>query len=199
MKRIAQTAVLCTVLGACATPYNPLSDYEGVESTTILDAPSPQPGAFAPGNRSQVERGEYLVELLGCGACHTEGALTGSPDVEHSLAGSSIGIAYTNPLEHKDPGVAYPPNITPDRETGIGTLSDREIALAIRAGIGRHGTRPIVVMPWQGYARLTEEDTLAIVAYLRSIEPIRKRVPASVPPGTRAPSPYVHFGVYRSR
>ncbi len=54
-------------------------------------------------------------------------------------------------------------------------------------------------MPWQGYARMTEEDVNAIVSYLRSIKPIRHRVPASIPPGTRATAPYVHFGVYRSR
>jgi mono/diheme cytochrome c family protein len=186
-------------LCACAAPWDPLENYDDLAATTILDAPAPQPGSYAPASRGQVERGEYLVELLGCGACHTDGALTGSPNSERPLAGSRTGIAYTNPLEHRYPGVVYPSNITPDTRTGIGDRSDREITEAIRAGIGRHGGRRIVVMPWQGYARLSDEDSAAIVAYLRSITPMEYRVPDAVPPGTQAPAPYVHFGVYRAR
>ena len=187
------------VLGACAAPYDPLEDYEEVDSVTNLSAPAAEPGNFAPENRGQVERGKYMIELLGCGACHTEGALTGYPDTEQSLAGSTTGIAYTNPLEHKNPGVVYPSNITPDVETGIGGLSDRQIVNAIRAGADQHAGRRITVMPWQGYARMTVEDVDAIVAYLRSIKPIHNKVPAAVPPGTKARYPYVHFGVYQSR
>lgn len=188
-------------LFACATeaPYDPLEDYEELDATTILDAPEAQPGSYAPENRDLVERGEYLVELLGCGACHTDGALSGDPNLEQPLAGSGTGIAYTNPLEYRHPGVVYPANITPDEETGIGGLSDQQIAMAVRAGVGRHAGRRITVMPWQGYAGMTEEDVNAIVSYLRSIKPIRNRVPETVPPGTKATHPFVHFGVYRSR
>ncbi len=194
---LVYTPVLMLV--ACAAPYDPLADYEELGAQTVLKAPAAEPGNFAPASRAEVERGRYLVELLGCGACHTDGALEGSPDHTRALAGSSTGIAYTNPLEHAHPGVVYPPNITPDRETGIGAWSDTEIAEAIRAGIGEHGGRPIVVMPWQGYSRMSEEDIVALVSYLRSVKPIRNKVPEAVLPGTRAPSPYVHFGVYRKR
>jgi len=187
------------VLMACAIPYDPLEDYEAVDATTLLDAPEAEAGSFAPENRYMVERGEYLVELLGCGACHTNGALSGDPDYERPLAGSTIGIAYTNPLEHRHPGVVYPTNITPDVETGIGGMSDQQIANAVRAGVGSHTDRRIAVMPWQGYARMTDEDVNAIVSYLRSIKPIRHKIPEAVAPGTRATYPYVHFGVYRSR
>ncbi|MDH3534031.1 MAG: c-type cytochrome [Gammaproteobacteria bacterium] len=186
-------------LAACATPYDPLEDYTHVDAATNLDAPEAEPGTYAPENRDQVKHGEYLVELLGCGACHTDGALGGDPDTERPLAGSRTGIAYTNPLEHRFPGVVYPSNITPDEETGIGGLSDVQIAQAIRAGVGSHAGRRITVMPWQGYARMSEADINAIVSYLRSIKPIRNKVPAAVPPGTRAQYPYVHFGVYQSR
>ena len=186
-------------LGACAAPYDPLEDYEAVDSITDVDAPAAEPGTFAPENRGQVERGKYMVELLGCGACHTQGALTGYPDPEQPLAGSNIGIAYTNPLEHRNPGVVYPSNITPDVETGIGGLSDQQIINAIRAGADQHAGRRITVMPWQGYARMTVDDVNAIVAYLRSIKPVRNEVPPTVPPGSKARHPYVHFGVYQSR
>ncbi len=187
------------VFGACAAPYDPLEDYAAVESVSDVDAPAIQAGTFAPENRGQVERGKYMVELLGCGSCHTDGALTGNPDLEQPLAGSSTGIAYTNPLQHKYPGVVYPSNITPDVETGIGGLSDQQIVNAVRAGADRHAGRRITVMPWQGYARMTIEDVNAIVAYLRSIEPVRNKIPDTVPPGTEARNPYVHFGVYQSR
>jgi len=189
------------LLAACAaeSPYDPLADYEQLNATTILDAPSPIPGNFAPENRYQVERGEYLIELLGCGACHTDGALEGAPQMERALAGSSIGIAYTNPLGEKYPGIIYPPNITPDKETGIGDWSDSQIEKAIRAGFGRHAGRRITVMPWQGYAKITQEDVTAIVAYLRSIKPVSHNVPNEVAPGTRAKNPFVYFGFYRRR
>ena len=188
-------------LCACAieTDVNPLDDYEEVDATTILDAPSARPGTYAPAQRDRVERGEYLVELLGCGSCHTDGALIGEPDMARSLAGSRIGIAMSNPLGDRYPGIMYPPNITPDLETGIGEWSDRQIADAVRAGVGRHGDRRIAVMPWPGYARITGDDVTAIVAYLRSIEPVKHRVPDDVPPGRRASERFVYFGVYRSK
>jgi len=187
------------IVAACASKsyYDPLSDYDQLEATTILDAPTPV--EVAPENRMAVSRGEYLVELLGCGVCHTDGALIGEPDMDKSLAGSRIGIAYTNPLQDRYPAVVYPPNITPDEETGIGRWSDKQIVDAIRAGIGRHGDRRIMVMPWQGYAQISNDDVYAIVGYLRSIDAVRHRVPDAVPAGTMAGSPFVHFGVYRSR
>ena len=77
--------------------------------------------------------------------------------------------------------------------------TDSQIAKAIRAGVGRHGGRRLVTMPWQGYARLSDDDVDAIVAYLRSIPPVEHRVPAAVAPGQNAVNPFVYFGVYRSR
>ena len=53
-------------------------------------------------------------------------------------------------------------------------------------------------MPWPAYAQLSDEDINAIVAYLRSLPPVRHQVPANVPPGNEASAPYVHFGVYQS-
>ena len=195
-KRISLAAVLL-VAGACAPAGNPLKDYEALDATTLFEAPPPT--AVAAADREAVARGKYLVELLGCGACHTEGALTGRPNMHRWLAGSSVGIAYTNPLEFSRPGIAFPPNITPHPETGIGRWSRQQVAAAIRAGAGRHGRGRILVMPWQGYAKLSDEDVLAIVDYLHSVEPINSRVPENVPPGQRTSQEYVHFGVYRSR
>ena len=77
--------------------------------------------------------------------------------------------------------------------------SAKRIAAAIRAGIGRHGRRRIAAMPWSGYAKLRDEDVRAIVSYLRSIPAVKHEVPSHVEPGRAASSPFVYFGVYRSK
>lgn len=189
---------------ACATrtvdeaPYDPLQDYEEVDAATILDAPEPIPGTFSPENLYQVKRGEYLVELLGCGACHTDGALEGVPDFDKALAGSSIGIAFSSPLNNARPGIIFAPNLTPDVDTGIGLWSDPQIESALRIGVGRHSGRKIAIMPWQGYTKMAPEDVSAIVAYLRSIKPVSHKVPDEVQVGEETDKPFVYFGVYRS-
>lgn len=189
------------LVAACATsdPPDLFSEYEEVAATSILDAPTVAPNQVAAENREAIARGEYLVELLGCGACHTDGALIGEPDMAKPLAGSTIGIAYTNPLQFRNPGIVFAPNITPDPETGIGNWSDRDIAAAVRAGLGRHGDERILVMPWQGYARLSDTDAAAIVGYLRHLDPVSHQVPSNVPAGRATRHDYVHFGVYRTR
>ncbi|MCH9696188.1 MAG: cytochrome c [Gammaproteobacteria bacterium] len=201
MKHTGILLVAASLITSCASeqPISPLDAYEEIDTTTILDAPEAEPGRYFPGDRDAVERGEYLVELLGCGSCHTNGAFEGAPDMSRALAGSNTGIAFTNPLGDKRPGVIYPANITPDTATGIGDWTDRQLANAIRAGIGRHGTRRIASMPWQGYSRLTDDDVSSIVVYLRSIKPVENSVPAEVQPGQKARYPYVYFGVYRSK
>ncbi len=199
MKKAPLTLFLL-LIAACAAEdiYDPLEEYEELDPATIVGAPDARPGGVAPGERDRVERGQYLVQLLGCGACHTDGALIGAPDSNRLLAGSRVGIAYTSPLEHRNPGVIYPANITPDIETGIGGLSNEQIAGAIRAGIGSHGSDRIETMPWQGYALLSDDDLNAIVSYLRSIPPVEHRVPREVRPGQRARENFVYFGVYWS-
>ena len=201
MKRAALVLITMIFVGACATevPGDLLDDYEEVDATTILDAPAAKPGSYSPQSRARVERGEYLVELLACGSCHTDGALAGDPDFDRPLAGSRTGIAYANPLGEENPGVVFPSNITPEDETGIGKWTDTQIANAIRAGTGRHGSRRLATMPWRGYAKISDDDVTAIVSYLRSIEPVRHRVPDEVEPGRRASHAFVYFGVYRSK
>lgn len=186
-------------LAGCVTEAPPAADYEELSPSQYIESPEPVAGSFHPSNKDSVERGAYLVELLGCGSCHTNGALDGAPEMAMALAGSKTGIAFSNPMGDKHPGVIYPSNITPDEQTGIGGWSDRQIANAIRTGIGRHGNRRIAAMPWRGYSRLTDDDVDAMVAYLRSIKPIRNTVPREVNPGNRATHPFVYFGVYRSK
>lgn len=201
MRDLRTFSIVIVALGACASEpvSDPLDDYVEVQATTVLDAPGVAAADISLEKRQQVNRGEYMVELLGCGTCHTTGALRGEPDARFAMAGSDVGIAWTTPLQNRNPGVVYPPNITPDADTGIGSWNAEQIAAAIRQGTGRHGKATSLVMPWPGYARLSDADTQAIVAYLQSLPPVRHRVPKNVGPGEIATEPFVYFGIYRSK
>jgi len=174
---------------------NPAERMRAVSPATTLSGPEPDAPAHGY-TAEEVRTGRYLVGLLGCGSCHTHGALTGTPDPALRLAGSRIGIAYSNPMEASLPGIVFPSNLTPHETTGIGRWSEDEIVRVLREGIDRDGRRHLPVMPWPAYARLSDADARAIAAYLRSLPPVRHRVPHNVAPGEATDERYVHFGVY---
>jgi len=147
--------------------------------------------AFA--DQKQLQRGEYLVGLLSCGSCHTDGQLINDPVSDHYLAGSSVGIAYSS---DELPGIVYPANLTSDKKTGLGTWSAAQIRRNLQSGIDKHGRQQLPIMPWYGYKYLTDADADAITAYLMSLPPISHEVPKEVAPGTPSAAPYVRFGVY---
>lgn len=132
-----------------------------------------------------IQHGEYLAKIMDCTGCHTTGALTGQPDAAMHLAGSAVGFEI--------PGVAivYPPNLTPDPETGLGRWSAEDMIKAIRLGIRPDGRQLIPVMPYPSYSALTDEDAAALVAYLKSIKPIRHAAPPLTSAGQPAPAPYL--------
>jgi len=189
------TSVL--ILNACSNTWNPLEDYEQLTPSTILESPEPAAQSNYPTER--VEKGKYLTGLLGCGSCHTNGALVGMPRQDQLLAGSSTGIAWSNPMQESNPGIVYPSNLTPDMETGIGSWSIAQIVNMVQAGIDNHGSRTLPVMPWPSYANINDEDANSIAMYLKSLPPVRHQVPQNVSPGRKAVAPFVHFGVYQSR
>jgi mono/diheme cytochrome c family protein len=106
-----------------------------------------------------IERGRYLTVLGDCAACHT--APGGRP-----YAG---GLGLETPF-----GKIYVPNITPDRDTGIGTWTDQEFAAALRDGNGKKA-HLYPAMPYPAYTKLSDEDVLAIRAYLATLEPVSSR------------------------
>ena len=81
----------------------------------------------------------------------------------------------------------------------MGSWSESGIGGLVRGGGASHERQLLKVMAWPTYAWITDSDALAIAAYLRSLPPVKHRVPDNVPVGRMASSPYVHFGVYRSR
>ena len=201
MKRFAMAMALC-LAAACQSSaqesYDPLDDYEPVATPGVLKAPEAK-GEDAEA-QAIIDQGAYMVTLLGCGACHTDGALIGAPDYDRALAGSSIGIAFSNPLKDAYPSIVFPANLTPDPDTGIGNWSEAQLKRAIQHGVGADGSQQLPVMPWSAYRRLKPSDVTAIARYLKSLEPVKNRVPDNIQRGNKAPDArYVHFGVYTSR
>jgi mono/diheme cytochrome c family protein len=124
---------------------------------------------------TQLERGSYLVNtIMACGNCHSPRDPQGKLTADNALSG---GLKFTVP-----PFVATASNITPDRETGIGTWSDDEIKHALTQGLRPDhgplaGTPLAAVMPANFYKGLLPSDLDAIVVYLRSVKPVRNQVP----------------------
>ncbi|HXT79240.1 MAG TPA: c-type cytochrome [Acetobacteraceae bacterium] len=120
---------------------------------------------------SQVERGRYLVTLGSCTDCHTPGHLLGKPDMTRVLGGSDVGFAI--PGE----GVFVGPNLTRDKETGLGNWTDKQIVTALTTGVRPDGRILAPIMPWRALSHLTHADAIAIVAYLRSLPVVQHKVP----------------------
>jgi mono/diheme cytochrome c family protein len=132
-----------------------------------------------------VERGEYLSKIMDCGGCHTAGALAGKPDPKLYLAGSDIGF------EMPGLGVFYPPNLTSDHETGLGSWTEADIVKAVRIGIRPDGRELAPVMPWPAYSALTDADARALAGYLKKLPPVRHQAPLPVGPGQPPPAAYL--------
>lgn len=197
--KILLVSYLLIAASGCADTrrsYNPLADFEQLDPTTIFAMPETMPSPnYSP---EQLQRGRYMVGLLGCGSCHTDGALVGNVNQSRLLAGSSTGIAYSSPFVDDFPGIVYPPNLTPDLETGLGSWTMNRLVQMIRVGTTDHSSRSLPVMPWPAFVNITEEDAFAMAAYLKSLTPVKHQVPNNVNRGQRSTAPYVHFGVYQS-
>jgi mono/diheme cytochrome c family protein len=128
---------------------------------------------------SQVDRGKYLVVLAGCNDCHTPGFFLGKPDMARYLGGSDVGF------EIPGLGVFNGRNITPDKETGIGGWTDEQIAAAITTGKRPDGRQLAPIMNYASFTYLTKDDVAAIVAYLRSVPPVKNAVPGPFKPGDK--------------
>ncbi len=124
----------------------------------------------------RVERGKYLfTTLLDCDGCHSGRDFTrlGGP----VIAGTR-GKGGIMPLEGL-PGEVYAPNITPDKETGIGNWTDGEKIRAIREGISKNGHMLFPLMPYPGYKYLSDIDVICLVTYMNTLPAIRNYVPRS--------------------
>jgi mono/diheme cytochrome c family protein len=147
--------------------------------------PAPEPQAEAPVPVDPVARGAYLVAIGGCNDCHTPGMLLGMPDFGRALAGSEVAFFM--------PGMGYffPPNLTPDVATGLGSWTEEQVVAALRTGIRPDGRVLSPIMPWPGLSNLTDEDAMAMAIYLRSLAPIANLIAPPTPADQPAPGPYM--------
>jgi len=106
-----------------------------------------------------VLRGEYLVRAGGCFSCHT------APGGEPRAGGRALATPF---------GTFYSPNITPDPETGIGRWTDAQFLRALREGVRPDGANYFPVFPYPSFTGITDNDALAIKAYLISRPPVRQ-------------------------
>jgi mono/diheme cytochrome c family protein len=120
---------------------------------------------------SPVQRGRSLVATMACGHCHTPADREGRalPGL-HFAGGVKMRLVVW--------GEVVSANLTSDNETGLGRLSDGDIKQALTHGIKRDGSRMLPFpMGWPAYAHLTPQDQDAIVAYLRTIPPVKNQIP----------------------
>jgi mono/diheme cytochrome c family protein len=133
----------------------------------------------------KLARGKYLAAIMDCTGCHTRGALVGQPEPAFTLAGSTIGF------EIPGLGFFYPPNLTPDAETGLGKWSEAQIVAAIRTGVRPDGRQLVPIMPYMSYAAMSDGDAQALAAYLKSLAPIKHAAPPMTAHAAGAPAPYL--------
>jgi mono/diheme cytochrome c family protein len=120
-----------------------------------------------------LERGTYLVETItACGNCHSPK----DPKTAEEVNGMRYAGSF---MIREDNFTAYAPNITMDVETGIGGWTDDEIIVAIRDGFRPDGSLVRPPMPVPFYRSISDYDARAIVAYLRTIKPVRNVVAES--------------------
>lgn len=129
--------------------------------------------AYAQANSDLVKRGDYLVNtVLTCGNCHSPKGPDGRDIAAKAFSG---GLSWDEP-----PFKVTAPNITQDKETGIGKWSDADIKKVLRKGIKPGGTPVAMIMPSGFYEIMTDRDLDAVVAYLRTLKPISNKVPDPV-------------------
>jgi mono/diheme cytochrome c family protein len=126
----------------------------------VASAPYPLTDADIPAHTANVENGKLLYNIGGCVSCHASG-----PNVKNAAADSPAGgKALVTPV-----GTLYPPNITPDKETGIGNWSDANFVNAMQRGLSPDGEHLIPAFPYTSYAHMTVGDVLDIKAYLATL------------------------------
>jgi mono/diheme cytochrome c family protein len=143
------TAAAQIILGVCLT---------AVVAAGAWAATSPPPASPPPADQAAlIAKGKYLATAGDCISCHT--APGGQP-----MAG---GLGMDTPF-----GKIYTPNITPDKDTGIGKWSDEQFYRVMHEGIGGHGQYLYPAMPFPWYTKVTRDDVAAIKAYIFSVAPV---------------------------
>jgi mono/diheme cytochrome c family protein len=131
----------------------------GTTGVSVSHAQHAQGAAAQSARSGDAKLGEYLARIGDCVACHT----------------TRGGAEFAGGLEMATPfGTLFTPNITPDRETGIGKWSAEDFWRALHLGRAPDGSSYYPAFPYPNYTRVSRADADAIFAYLKSIKPVRK-------------------------
>jgi len=187
-RSLALLASLLIVLGATACARSVRAG-GAAPAADVAAAPATQSLAGPGAGTDRVTRGKWLVEVLGCGDCHTPRLPQGRLDPDYLFAGhkandpypewrdslftrgygmlvSTSGTAFAGPW-----GVTFARNLTPDKLTGIGGWDEDAFINVLREGT----LKP--PMPATAYGMLADEDLKSIFAYLRTLKPVNNLVP----------------------
>ncbi|MGI9534763.1 MAG: diheme cytochrome c-553 [Thermodesulfobacteriota bacterium] len=152
----------------------------------------------------KIKKGKIMTEEFGCVDCHSPKIIINDqtmidenkifsghpqdnilPDFPPELVGPGkwTGLYISGTTAWGGPwGISYSANLTPDKETGIGTWNEEHFKRIIKLGIHSSLTRKIMPpMPWYELSRLNEDELGAIFLYLKSLKPIKNKVPESKP------------------
>jgi hypothetical protein len=152
--------------------------------------------------KTRVERGAYLVTMMGCNDCHTPwkmGAQGPEPDMARALTGHPSDMVLPPPPTAAGPwiwhgaatntafagpwGVSFTANLTPDKDTGLGSWTEEMFIATMRTARHQGKGRPILPpMPVKMIGKANDEDLKSIFAYLQSLPPVKNRVPAPIDP-----------------
>jgi mono/diheme cytochrome c family protein len=185
------------VLSACLPIAVAISGCNQPPATPATPAPAAAPA------QTPAERGKVLVTVGGCHDCHSPkkiGPGGPEPDMSRALSGhpqdvkvtaafkAPKGSPYTiHTIDHLTAwsgawGVSFAANLTPDPDTGM-SMPERSFLAAMKSGAHLGSSRPILPpMPWQMYAQLSDDDLKAIYAYLKTLAPVKNKVPDPIPP-----------------
>jgi len=111
-----------------------------------------------------VARGAELAAIGNCADCHT------APQGRAYAGGHALRTPF---------GTVYGTNITPDRETGIGTWSEADFTRAMREGVDPAGHNLYPAFPYDYFTRLSDDDIHALYAFVMTREPVSYRPPAN--------------------
>ena len=152
--------------------------------------------------KTRIDRGSYLVGMMGCNDCHTPwkmGPKGPEPDMTRALTGHPQDVvlppapaasgpwiwhgAATNTAFAGPWGVSFTANLTPDKETGLGSWTEEMFIATMRTARHQGKGRPILPpMPVKMIGKATDEDLKSIFAHLQSLAPVKNKVPAPIEP-----------------
>ena len=116
----------------------------------------------AQADKDLIAQGQYIFSVAGGCACHTE-----PKGIPHAGA-----RAFPIPF-----GTVYSTNITQDKETGLGEWTDQQIHDAMVKGVRKDGARILPVMPYEKYSGMARADMQALIAFMRTLKPVKKVTP----------------------